>query len=133
MRLDLQFFGGRGASSGRSDKGNKYGSQYHTVLEHENIKFVTNNIKNQEALMETMTDGRIYVQVGGDDMLRIVQFDKDNKRNKTIEKNKRTGEWHVHRGYNHTEYSNDEHEALTDKDKTLIDKITKLWNNRRRT
>lgn len=83
--------------------------------------------------METMTDGRIYVQVGGDDMLRIVQFDKDNKRNKTIEKNKRMGEWHVHRGYNHTEYSNDEHEALTDKDKTLIDKITKLWNNRRRT
>lgn len=33
--------GGRGASSGMSDEGNKYGSQYHTVLESENIKFVS--------------------------------------------------------------------------------------------
>lgn len=33
--------GGRGARSGISDKGNKYGSQHHTVLESENIKFVS--------------------------------------------------------------------------------------------
>ena len=33
--------GGRGASSGISTKGNKYGSQYHSVYESGNIKFVT--------------------------------------------------------------------------------------------
>lgn len=47
--------GGRGASSGMSDKGNEYGSQYHTVLESENIKFVSKNKRTSETLMETMT------------------------------------------------------------------------------
>ena len=32
--------GGRGASSGISNKGHKYGTEYHTVLRDENIKFV---------------------------------------------------------------------------------------------
>lgn len=35
-------FGGRGASSGISEKGNAYGTQYKILLEYENIKFVTN-------------------------------------------------------------------------------------------
>ena len=63
--------GGRGESSGISDKGKKYGSQYKTLMEHENIKFVTNVGKNYEPLMETMAKGRTYVQVGGEDILRI--------------------------------------------------------------
>ena len=41
MVINLQFFGGRGASSGISEKGNAYGTQYKTLLEYENIKFVT--------------------------------------------------------------------------------------------
>ena len=32
--------GGRGASSGLSERGNPYGSQYHTILEHENYMIV---------------------------------------------------------------------------------------------
>ena len=48
--------GGRGASSGLSERGNPYGSQYHTVLEHENIKFVTNSIKNYEPLNQRDKD-----------------------------------------------------------------------------
>ena len=76
--------GGRGASSGFStDKNgnpkNEYGSQYHTLLEHENIKFVTKNTRNSETLMETMTPGRVYAEVGGNDLLRIVFFDENNK------------------------------------------------------
>ena len=57
--MNLQFFGGRGSSSGISNKGKVYGSQYKPVFEYENIKFVTNIGKNYEPLMETMTNGRI--------------------------------------------------------------------------
>lgn len=32
MVENLQFFGGRGASSGLSDKGKKYGSEYKTTI-----------------------------------------------------------------------------------------------------
>ena len=75
--------GGRGASSGISDKGNPYGSQYHTVYQDGNIKFVKKNNRDSETLMETMTKGRVYVTVGGDDLLSITYFDKENKRNKS--------------------------------------------------
>lgn len=47
-----------------SVKGRKYGSQYHTVLADGNIKFVEKNDRTSESLMETMTKGRVYVEVG---------------------------------------------------------------------
>lgn len=88
LKTDLQYFGGRGASSGISSKGNKYGSQYHTVFESGNMKFVENNkdINEREALMETMTPGRIYVQVGGNDILRIITFDKKIRESEQLKK-----------------------------------------------
>lgn len=76
--------GGRGARFGRSKKGNKYGSQYHTRLIVGNIKFVEKNTRQSEDLMETMTPGRIYAVVGGEDVIRIVFFDENNKRNKFV-------------------------------------------------
>ena len=48
MVMNLQFFGGRGAGSGISASGKIYGSQYKTLLEYENIKFVTNVEKKSE-------------------------------------------------------------------------------------
>lgn len=59
--------GGRGASSGMSVKGNKYGSQYHAVMKSGNSLFVEQNSRDSESLMETMTKGRVYVRerVGG--------------------------------------------------------------------
>ena len=47
--------GGRGSSSGISDKGNHYGSQYRTVLKSGNIKFVEANDRHSESLFETQT------------------------------------------------------------------------------
>ena len=122
--------GGRGASSGISDKGNKHGSQYHKVLENENIKFVSKNNRTSETLMETMTKGRIYVEVGGEELLRIVSFDENNKRKHVIERDKRSGEWHVHNGYFHSEYGKFQHESLSDSDKSLLEKVRKLWYNK---
>ena len=130
LKIDIRFFGGRGASSGISDKGNEYGSQYHTVLESKNIKFVSKNKRTSETLMETMTKGRIYVEVGGEDLLRIISFDKTNKRNHVIERDKHSDEWHVHNGYFHTEYGKDQHEPLNDADKKLLEKVRKLWYNK---
>lgn len=67
--------GGRGASSGVSNNGNQYGSQYHTLLKVGNIKFIQKNERDSESLMETMTKGRVYVTVGGDELQSITYFD----------------------------------------------------------
>ena len=124
--------GGRGASSGISEKGKPYGSQYKTLLEHENIKFVSNTGKNYEPLMETMTDGRVYVQVGGEDILRIVQMGQDNRRNKVIEFDKKKKQWHVHHGYLHAENSEKLHNPLSKADEKLLEKVKKIWHTHKR-
>lgn len=122
--------GGRGSSSGMSDKGRPYGSQYHSLYEYENVKFVSNIGKNYEPLMETRTEGRVYVQVGGNDIIRIAFMDGQNKRNKVIEQDKRSKEWHVHHGYFHTENSEKEHEPLSSQDRQYLEKIKRIWHNR---
>ena len=71
--------GGRGASSGISNKGHKYGTDYKTVLQVGNVKFVKKTSKNSESLMETMTKGRVYANVNNkNEVTSIVYFDKDN-------------------------------------------------------
>ncbi|WP_225361661.1 hypothetical protein [Ligilactobacillus salivarius] len=79
--------GGRGAVSGISDKGRKYGTEYHSVLVKDNIKFVKYNLsKSTTPPMETMTKGRIYVTVNTEGILKSITFhDKENKRNKQID------------------------------------------------
>lgn len=85
--------GGRGASSGTSHYERKdgtvienpYGSQYHSVMTSGNIKFVSKNSRRSEPLMETMTKGRVYAHVEGDDIKSIVYFDNENKRTKQID------------------------------------------------
>ena len=129
--------GGRGSSSGFSvdDFGNpknKYGSQYHTIFKSGNIKFVTKNRRNSETLMETMTKGRVYVTVGGDELLQVIYFDTKNKRTKTIDlSHPHFGEKpHVHHGYFHNENDSVKGFAkLTPQEKSMVAKITDLWHN----
>ena len=116
-----------------STKGKPYGSQYRMLLESGNIKFVQKNERVSETLMETMTHGRIYVEVGGNDLLRIVQFDGSNKRNRVIERDKRSNLWHVHSGYFHAESGTERHERLNDSDNRLLEKVRKIWYNKKRT
>lgn len=124
--------GGRGASSGLSDKGKKYGSQYKTLLEHENIKFVTANSRASESLFETKTEGRVYVTVGGNDLLRITYYDEKNKRNKQIDLDHlhKGIKPHAHHGYNHNE--NDGAKGATGllpKEKKMVERVQKIWYN----
>lgn len=122
--------GGRGASSGISERGNMYGSDYHTILQEGNIKFVTKNQRTSEPLMETMTKGRVYVTVGEKDLISITYFDNENKRRKTIDfkhthANIRP---HTHHGYEHNEQDSLKGAAnLTPEEKKMVDKVTKIW------
>lgn len=127
--------GGRGASSGTSKAGNKYGSQYHSLLTVGNVKFVSKNSRNSETMMETMTRGRVYAHVEGDKIKSIVYFDNKNKRSKQIDLDHvHAGTVpHTHRGYFHNEgnpvkkFSN-----LSPDEKEMVDRVTKLWENHRR-
>ncbi|MCM1023842.1 MAG: hypothetical protein NC395_07260 [Prevotella sp.] len=127
--------GGRGASSGISDSGKKYGTEYSTLYQAGKIKFVKYNDGSATAPMETMTQGRIYVTVNDRDELRsITYYDKENMRYKQIDI---TGKKHLvngvpilphtHKGYWHDEKGTFE---LSEKEQKMVDKVKKAWYNR---
>lgn len=124
--------GGRGASSGVSDKGKKYGTEYKTLLKVGNIKFIKyNDSKSSKTPMETMTKGRIYVTVNNkDELTAITYYDKDGKRNKQIDLTHRhEGNIpHTHKGYEHNEKGT---RGLNAKEKKIVDRIKKIWYNNR--
>lgn len=124
--------GGRGASSGTSIEGRKYGSQYQSLLTVGNIKFVKKNSRNSEPLLETMTRGRVYVTVGGDELLSISYFDNDNKKRKTIElQHTHKGlQPHTHHGYYHNENDGIKGGAnITTEERKMVDRVSKIWYN----
>lgn len=124
--------GGRGASSGISDKSRKYGSEYKTVLRDGNIKFVTKTDRTSETLMETMTPGRVYVTVGGNDLLSIMYFDSANKRVKSIDLDHphKKMKPHTHHGYRHSENDGPKGASnLTTEEKKMVERVCELWYN----
>ena len=125
--------GGRGASSGISDKGHIYGTDYKTILESGNIKFVMKTSNNSETIMETMTRGRVYVNINNkNEITSIVYFDINNKRNKQIDlTHKHKGDIpHTHHGYVHNEYDGKKGASkLTPEEKKMVDRVTKIWYN----
>lgn len=129
--------GGRGASSGISEKGNKYGSQFHSIIDTNgkalvsgNVKFIESNSRDSESLFETMTNGRTYAVVGGKDLLKIVYFDKENKHTKEINFGHKHAELdpHVHHGYFHNERDGDKGATqLNPKEKKMVARVKKVW------
>lgn len=129
--------GGRGASSGISDKGKTYGTEYSTLYQSENIKFVRyNDSESAKTPQETMTKRRVYVTVNAKDELKaITLYDKDNKRYKQIDI---SGVAHViagkkelphtHLGYFHDELGTRKPNAT---ERTLIDKVKRIWYSRK--
>jgi hypothetical protein len=100
--------GGRGASSGVSDSGKPYGSEYNTVYQSGNIKFVKQvNASNAKAPMETMTRGRVYANVNDkNEISSISYYDNSNKRTKQIDltHDHQNMKPHTHHGYYHSEH-----------------------------
>lgn len=125
--------GGRGASSGISVSGKPYGSEFSTVLQSGNIKFVKANSGSATAPLETMTFGRVYVTVNAANELKFISYyDRQNKRTKTIDLTKpHKGVLpHTHHGYEHSE--NDSKKGftnLTAKEKAMVARVQKLWYN----
>lgn len=98
--------GGRGASSGMSRSGKPYGTEYKTVYQSGNIKFVKSNTNSAKTPMETMTKGRIYVTVNNkDNLVSITYYDNENKRTKQIDLTHSHNDInpHTHHGYLHNE------------------------------
>lgn len=125
--------GGRGASSGISDKGKPYGSEYTTVLKNGNIKFVKLNEGAVTAPMETRTKNRVYVTLDKkDEPKHITYYDKDNKRIKQIDlypPHKGISP-HAHHGYIHNEWDGLKGAtSLTPKEKRLIAGVKQIWYN----
>lgn len=126
--------GGRGASSGMSKAGKPYGSEYHTVLQTGNIKFVAVNEGAPTAPLETMTRGRVYVTVNEkENTLKSISFyDRENKRFRQIDLdhyhkiNRKAEKPHVQMGYHH----DGEASTPTEKDRKLIDRVVKAWYNK---
>ena len=129
--------GGRGASSGISDRGNEYGSQFYSIMDVNgkplvsgNIKFIESNSRKSESLFETMTKGRVYAVVGGNDLLKIVYFDKENKHVKEINFGHKHAELdpHVHHGYYHNERDGEKGATkLNVEEKKMVARAKKIW------
>lgn len=129
--------GGRGSSSGVSDSGKPYGSEYSTILTSGNIKFVRQNrANNAKAPLETMTRGRVYVTVNNkNEISSISYYDNSNKRTKQIDLNhEHQGmQPHVHHGYFHNEYDTLKGASrLTTEEKSMVERVRKLWLNERK-
>ena len=69
-----------------SDSGKPYGSEYKTLYQSGNIKFVKSYSGSAKTPMETMTKGRIYATVNAQGQVKaITYYDKHNKRYKQID------------------------------------------------
>lgn len=123
--------GGRGASSGLSDSGKPYGTEFKTLFQFGNIKFVSDNDGMNKTPLETMTKGRVYVTVNErENTLKSISFyDKENKRFKQIDMdhyhriNGKSEKPHIQMGY----YHDGEAFVPTANDSKLIDKVVKMW------
>lgn len=127
--------GGRGASSGISDKGRKYGTEYETLRSDGNIKFVRyKDSTSAKTPQETMTKGRVYVTVNEKDTpVSITYYDTSGKRSKTIDLTHAHAGMkpHTHHGYNHNELDGLKGAAnLTPKERRMVERILKIWYNR---
>lgn len=130
--------GGRGASSGISDKGKKYGTEFSPLLKVSNIKFVKyNDSKSAKTPQETMTKGRVYVTVNDkNELSSITYYDTSGKRTKSIDlmhsHNDMKGN-HTHHGYFHSENDSSKGAAnLTIEEKKMVEFVKKTWLNRKR-
>ncbi|MDD3588254.1 MAG: hypothetical protein PHQ75_13815 [Thermoguttaceae bacterium] len=127
--------GGRGASSGIYGKNNEktYGSEYRTVLQDGEIKFLERNQGRGSAPLETMTKGRIYATLDSEGKVGyITYYDETGKKFKQIDVDKHEhfddgvslGRVHTHMGYLHDENGS---RKLTEDENILVQRVLKKW------
>ena len=108
-----------------------YGTEYSTLYQSGNIKFVRyNDSTSAKTPMETMTKGRVYVTINAkDEVSSITYYDNTNKRKRQIDlTHAHNGKKpHTHHGYIHDENGTT---RLTVEEKKMIDKVKNEWYNR---
>lgn len=126
--------GGRGASSGISNKGHKYGTDYKTILKSGNVKFIKANRNDAEELLETMTRGRIYVTLNAKgNPANIYYFNNELKKSKRIDitQSHQKMKPHIH-GFEEQIQRNGNKGAsrLNEKEEKMVERVNKIWYNR---
>lgn len=121
--------GGRGASSGISNKGKKYGTEYKTLAQFGAVKVIKiNKGLSTTAPMETIHPKRVYATVDkNNDIKHITFYDNYSERCKQIDVkgHKHNGLLpHVHEGYEHSEIVTRD---LTIQERKYVDKLLKEW------
>ncbi|MCD8368269.1 MAG: hypothetical protein LUC48_09655 [Clostridiales bacterium] len=121
--------GGRGAASGNGK--HPYGTEFQSLLEYENIKFVKQTSgRNAKDPLETQTKGRVYVTVNARGELNSINFyDDSGRREKSINLSGH-GEGkdiHVHLGYYHSENGE---RPPNPSEIAIVEKIRRIWYNR---
>lgn len=134
VHIDLQMFGGRGASSGKSEKGHLYGTDYRTILKSGNIKFLEKAREDAEELTETMTKGRIYVTLNTkNNPASIYYFNNELKRIKRIDitQSHLKMKPHTHH-FEEQSYMNGNKGAskLTRKEIIMVERVINIWKNK---
>lgn len=124
--------GGRGASSGISNKRHKYGTDYKTIFRSGNIKFIEKNSSNAEELLETMTRGRIYVTLNSKgNPSNIYYFNNELKRNRRIDITQSHQNMKPH---NHHSEEQELHNGkkgaskLTTEEKKMVERVQKIYS-----
>lgn len=131
--------GGRGASSGlalyrdRTGKFVEYGTEYKTVLQDGNVKFVQMRNPNDSVRVpeETRTKGRIYVTVGKRGELKcITRYDEDGRKCIQIDLT------HAHTSggvriqpHSHDTYNHAEGRPLNKAEERLLKHILNVWRD----
>ena len=123
--------GGRGSSSGVSDNGKLYGTEYTTLWKGGNIKFVKINSGAPTAPLETQTKGRVYVTLNAENRPKYISYyDTALKRIKQIDLDRphKGISPHTHHGYAHNEKDSAKGFAnLTPKEKRMVELVKKTW------
>lgn len=142
--------GGRGAASpsGRYGKNGEriYGTEYRSVWEYGNVKFIKTNFGRESTPLETQLDkirkpnGRVYVIIDRKNRPHSISFynDETGERTKTIDFSGHThknpdgsivGRNHVHNGYVHDENGS---RAMSQEERQYTVEILRLWRKHRR-
>ena len=128
--------GGRGASSGTSKAGNRYGSQYRTVVSSGNIKIIDARHSGVETVIETMTRGQsLWCTELERKSWKHSHFDNENKRSKRIDLDHTHKKMIPHTQHGYMTGGNDGKKgvsSLTPNEKKMVERIRRLWENKKR-
>lgn len=114
-----------------SDK--PYGTEYKTLYQSGNIKFITNTEGSTNAPIYTQTKGRVYVTINNQNKIKsITYYDKKLNRHKQIDLehhhpvNGVKTKPHMHKGLKHNEKGD---YFLSSKELKMVDRVKQIWYN----